>query len=150
MEFIEFFKKQSKLFFKEWENKTCENFNIKGFFDYYKVPIERQMSFTLMNAQHIISQIAGFKKWNDLIIASRDDLEFAKVRFNYCSKGIKKIKKWDTFFSDEKIKSLDIKKKIEIAKKHFSEIKRKKNDNIYFFPPFDLDMDQGYCSEYDL
>ena len=41
-----------------------------------------------MNAQHVISKISGFSKWNDLNVAEESDLKFAHRQFD---KSIYKI-----------------------------------------------------------
>ena len=43
-------------------------------------------NFTLMNAQHIIANIAGFDKWGTLIKISESKLELAKLLFEYQDK----------------------------------------------------------------
>ena len=86
---IEFFKQQSKKFFKDYNSRV---FNKKeGFYEYYpryfpdidsiilSFDITEEEQFTLMNAQHIIALLSGFNKWNELIKASEPLLEIGKL-----------------------------------------------------------------------
>ena len=85
---VEFFKYQAKLFLQDTKlyladfEKPNNDFSIspkyKAFnddlflyfeVDYLKHPI------TLMNAQHFVAEMAGFRKWGDLIKASPDELK---------------------------------------------------------------------------
>jgi len=44
--------------------------------------IDDEKQFTLMNAQHIIAQLAGFDKWTDMLKASEVQLELGKLLFD--------------------------------------------------------------------
>ena len=66
MENLEFFKRQAKQLLKDYE-VYCKKYN------------KSNNSFTLMNAQHDIAQMVGFKKWNDMLSASQEELEKAKA-----------------------------------------------------------------------
>ena len=63
MEKFEFFKQQAKRLLKE-----------------FKAIYERENDdeFTLMKAQHTVAQLAGFKKWNDMLTASQAELDKGK------------------------------------------------------------------------
>ncbi|MDD7416696.1 MAG: hypothetical protein SPI86_02240 [Treponemataceae bacterium] len=94
MDHISYFKLQAKNLFKDYqtryfsesEKRFCYHpkyFNIPYLFlwlDYYDN--EADFSFTLMNAQHVIAQMVGFDKWNDLIKAKQTELELAHLVFD--------------------------------------------------------------------
>ena len=86
---IEFFKQQSKNLLKDYNSRI---FNEKeGFYEYNPryfhdieflidvFNIDENNSFTLMNAQHIVSRLSGFYKWNELIKASEPKLEIGRL-----------------------------------------------------------------------
>ncbi len=86
---VEFFKQQSKKFLKDYKTRV---FNEKeGVYEYHPCyfldidsiivdfDINEDKQFTLMNAQHIIALLSGFKKWNELIAASESLLEIGKL-----------------------------------------------------------------------
>ena len=86
MDSIRFFKAQSKLLYKDYKTRY---FNEKENIYAYK-PIHYDIGsifqtfgfqdheFVLQKAQHLIARMAGFNKWNELIIASEPELDLAK------------------------------------------------------------------------
>ena len=86
---IEFFKKQSKNLFKDYNARVFNQ--EKGIYEYSprffsdieiivdSFDIDENDSFTLMNAQHIIARLSGFYKWTDLIKASDSALELGML-----------------------------------------------------------------------
>ncbi len=55
-------------------------------------------NFSLMKAQHIIAQIAGFEKWTELLRASAPELELAKLLFD--NQDIIHLQTWRDYISD--------------------------------------------------
>ena len=86
---IEFFKQQSKNFMNDYKTRAFNG--AEGFYEYspryfqdidellYNFGFKEDEAFTLMNAQHIIAQLSGFYKWNELIKASEAALEIGKL-----------------------------------------------------------------------
>ena len=86
---IEFFKQQAKNLLKDYNTRVFNE--AEGFYEYtprffhdiddlvITFDIKEDGSFTLMNAQHIVSRLAGFYKWNELIKASEERLELGKL-----------------------------------------------------------------------
>lgn len=94
MKNLDYFKKQAKYLVKDWEtrkensgtdedwagepfiydSKYFEMLNVVHFF-------EINDDFGLQKAQHIIAQMAGFNKWEDLQNADEDELSLARIRF---------------------------------------------------------------------
>ncbi len=94
MTYIEYFKLLAKNLSKDYKTKTPYiddvdgntyfNYNPK-YFDIDRILVEYdwdETKFSLMNAQNIIAQIVGFKKWTDLLKASEVELELAKLLFD--------------------------------------------------------------------
>ena len=86
---IDFFKKQAKNFFKDYntrvfnEEKNIYEYSPRFFDDIEDLvdnfEIDENGSFTLMNAQHIVARLSGFYKWTELIKASEPALELGKL-----------------------------------------------------------------------
>lgn len=86
---VEFFKKQSKNLFKDYNTRVFNQ--EKGIYEYSprffhdievlvdSFDIDENNSFTLMNAQHIVARLSGFYKWTELIQASEPALELGKL-----------------------------------------------------------------------
>lgn len=93
---IEFFKKQSKKLFKNWKSRNQIGIvaNFSNLFSYFNIEIS---DFCLTKAQHIVAKIVGFNKWEELIKASDDELEFSKQLFIYCKTDVYKIEKWNLY-----------------------------------------------------
>lgn len=89
MEHIDYFKLQSKNLLKDYktrsfdEKESCyiytpKHWDIPLILSDFGYPDEKDnFSFTLMNAQHVISKLAGFSKWADLINANESELSYA-------------------------------------------------------------------------
>jgi hypothetical protein len=93
MNTIDFFKLQSKNLHRDFKRRKLVFNNEFGELSYEYEPkhfdIELviydfnldEENFTLMNAQHVIAQMAGFKKWTVLIKSSEPDLKIAKILY---------------------------------------------------------------------
>ena len=89
MSTIEFFKRQAKNLLKDYNSRVFNEeeefyeYTPRFFHDISSIACEfginEDGSFTLMNAQHIIAQLAGFYKWNELIQSSEAALEIGKL-----------------------------------------------------------------------
>ena len=127
---IEFFKQQAKRFMKDF-NSRCYN-EKEGFYEYspcyfsdlefiiLAFEIDEDDKFTLMNAQHIVSKLAGFYNWNELIKASEPRLEIGKhllvnrEKFQH-DEGLDIVDFWKTYES-QNLKGFDDETKLEIFK----------------------------------
>ena len=88
---IDYFKAQAKKLFKDYRTQSTHTDEVGGFtyftyspkfFDIDRIFIDYdwdEENFTLMKAQHLIAVLVGFEKWGDLVQASRDELELAKL-----------------------------------------------------------------------
>lgn len=132
---VEFFKQQAKRFLKDYNSRVYDE--TQGVYKYaprffndiddiivdYDIPEDG--SFTLMNAQHIIALLAGFRKWNDLIKASDAKLEIGMLlitnRESYrdkpqCLGDI--VDDWEMYESDN-LTNFDDESKLKIFKEVF-------------------------------
>jgi len=129
---LEFFKNQSKKFFKDWKSqkKIVETdgnvyfryspkfFDIKDWFSYFELSTKDEQDVKLSRAQHYIAKIAGFKKWTDLIAASEKELIYAEIKLRNFKNSMDLIQ-WDFLEKDYELADLDIDSKIEYAKQFF-------------------------------
>lgn len=91
---IDFFRLQAKNLFKDYKTKVSvldketnnyyyeyspQYFDVMGIILHYDIDEE---NFSLMNAQHLIANIAGFEKWTDMLKASEAELELGKLLFD--------------------------------------------------------------------
>src|SRR5690606_2531754 len=93
MNTIDFFKLQSKNLHKDFKTKKPVSNKVDGnwlyeyepkYFDVELISYDFNLGeekLTLMKAQHVIAQIAGFQKWTVLIKASETDLKIAKILY---------------------------------------------------------------------
>ena len=94
MKNIDYFKLQAKNLFRDYKTKKPYVDDIDGetyykytpkYFDIDQIFLDYdwdEEKFSLMNAQHLIANMVGFRKWNDLIKASETELELAKLLFD--------------------------------------------------------------------
>jgi len=94
MNTIDYFKLQAKNLHRDFKTKTPVFDNVINdflyeyspkYFDIDQIVLDYKLNeekFSLMNAQHVIADLAGFNKWNKLINASEDELELAKLLFD--------------------------------------------------------------------
>ena len=94
MNTIDFFKLQSKNLHRDFKRRKPISDKLNNawlyeyepkYFDVLLVIIDFNLDeekLTLMKAQHVIAQMAGFIKWTDLIKVSESDLKIAKILFD--------------------------------------------------------------------
>lgn len=88
-------------------------------------------NFTLMNAQHYIAQLAGFRKWTDMLKASPSALELSKLLFDNMHKI--SVMEWDIYISGEERDKgfrFDDDFKLDIFKAVFAEVDGHQSDGI--------------------
>lgn len=124
MTHIEYFKLQAKNLFKDFKTKT-KPFDLyeynPQYFDIDRIVVDYDFdedNFSLMNAQHIISLMAGFKKWTDLLRASEAELILAKLLFDNQDKI--SVDDWEMYIAsverDNNDLEFDPESKLEILK----------------------------------
>jgi len=94
MTHTEFFKLQAKNLFRDYQTKKKvfdqeiggyfyeyipKYFDIVSILSYFDIDED---DFSLMKAQHFIEQLVGFRKWTDLLNASKEEQELGKLLFD--------------------------------------------------------------------
>jgi hypothetical protein len=138
MNTIDYFKLQAKNLHRDFKTQTPLIDKTIGDFQYEYSPKYFQIydvisdfdideeNFTLMNAQHVITNIAGFDKWGTLIKASPSELELAKLLFEHQDKI--DLISWNFYIADAQSTNeheLDSEDQVEIFKQVVIE------DNIF-------------------
>ena len=110
MNTINFFKLQSKNLHKDFKRRKPNSDKHNNawkyeyepkYFDVLLVMIDFNLDeekLTLMKAQHAIAQMAGFRKWNDLIKASEPDLKIAKILYE--NQDIIELWMWENYIAE--------------------------------------------------
>lgn len=129
MNAIDYFKLQAKNLHRDFKTQTPLADNTIGGFQYEYLPKYFQIydiisdfdidekNFTLMNAQHVIANIAGFDKWGTLVKASPSELELAKLLFEHQDKI--DLTSWRFYIADAQSMNeheLDAEAQVEIFK----------------------------------
>jgi hypothetical protein len=136
MNTIDYFKLQAKNLHKDFKTKKLSFDNETNDFLYKYEPkyfdIDTILcfidvdedNFTLMNAQHLVAQMAGFVKWAELIRASDPELELAKLLFD--NQHLITIEDWEIYLSQAEQMNqteFDAEFKIEIFKQAVLEMR---------------------------
>jgi hypothetical protein len=90
-------------------------------------------NFTLMNAQHIIANMVGFRKWTELIKASESELELAKLLLDNQDKI--SLDEWEYYIAEaeeDNKTEFDAKNRVEI----FTEVFAKKAGRVPMFSSY--------------
>ncbi|MBQ3749910.1 MAG: hypothetical protein IKN99_07775 [Bacteroidales bacterium] len=153
MNHIEYFKLQAKNLLKDYKTRLFNPkdgfheynpkfFDITGIFDYLDLNDEKSdFKFTLMNAQHVIAQLAGFSKWDDLLKANPSELELAHLLYDNAHKI--SLDEWDMYISDAERMNhtkFNTETKLEIFKQVFLSSDRHRSD----FVPYRIDLEQKW------
>jgi hypothetical protein len=135
MKTIEFFKLQAKNLYKDFKTQKTffDSTNCRDiyeyapkFFDVDALALDFDIdegNFTLMKSQHYIAQLAGFKKWTDMLKASPSALALSKLLFDNMHKI--SVDEWDIYISGEehdKGFEFDDEFKLEIFKVVFADV----------------------------
>lgn len=96
---IDYFKQQAKLLLKDYKTRYYIKEDGIYFYEpkYYQITEiflsydimddNKKFKFSLMNAQHLIAKLSDFQNWSELLKASPDILELAKIKLNYWKVG---------------------------------------------------------------
>lgn len=143
MKTIEYFKLQAKNLHKDFKTQKRYFDPTYGhdlyeytpkFFDVDALALDYDIdeeNFTLMNAQHCIAQLAGFRKWTDMLKASPSALELSKVLFDNMHKI--SVMEWDIYISGEEREKgfqFDDDFKLDIFKAVFANVAGHQSDSI--------------------
>ncbi|AWI58435.1 hypothetical protein [Sinorhizobium fredii] len=132
---IEYLKLQAKNLFRDFKTKTPVFDEVLGdylyeynpkYFDIDRIVVEHDLDeedFSLMNAQHIIALMVGFRKWTELVKASDAELELAKLLFDNQHKIY--IDDWHDYIADAEDMNgtaFDPESRLEIFKQVFVDV----------------------------
>lgn len=136
MEDIVFFRLQSKNMLKDvrtiyLDSDGYYNFKPKYFDDLYDILYdfkfyakdigEGKQTFSLMNAQHIVANLVGFKSWNALIKANKTMLWIARSLFEHLNDsfdGYPYVDVWNDYYH-KNLKNVDDESVLKIYKYTF-------------------------------
>ena len=153
MDHVEYFKLQSKNLLRDYKTRFFDE--KEEFYDYHPkyfdisrilldfgLPDHKEdFKFTLMNSQHIIAQLAGFSKWNDLQSAKPDELELAHLSFDNAHKI--SAEEWSAYLANAESMNnckFNSKEKLEIFKQVFLSADKHRSD----FIPYRFDLEQKH------
>ncbi|MCR8561059.1 hypothetical protein KXD93_25605 [Mucilaginibacter sp. BJC16-A38] len=135
MKAIDYFKLQAKNLFKDYKTQTpysdsvldgqLYTYNPK-YFDVDGIVLDFNIDeddFSLMNAQHVIAQLAGFSKWTEMLKASEIELELAKLLFDNQHKV--SVEEWEDYITSAQLDTnifLSPKLRLEIFKQVFANV----------------------------
>lgn len=143
MKTVEYFKLQAKNLYKDFKTQKSYfdptyghdlNEYAPKFFDVDALALDFDIdenNFTLMKAQHYIAQLAGFRKWTDMLKASPSALELSKLLFDNMHKV--SVIEWDIYISREEHEKdflFDDEFKLDIFKAVFDEVEGHQSDAI--------------------
>jgi hypothetical protein len=143
MKTVEYFKLQAKNLHKDFKTQNSYFDPTYGhdvyeyapkFFDVDSLALDFDIdedNFTLMNAQHYIARLAGFRKWTDMLKASPSAIELSKLLFDNMHKV--SVIEWDIYISSEerdKGFQFDDEFKLDIFKAVFDEVDSHQSDGI--------------------
>ena len=129
---LEFFKNEAKKFLKDWRTqiKTVESdgfisyhydwkfYDVGDLFFYYELDDEDEQDIKLARAQHWISKMVGFKKWDELIHASKVELELAEFLLRRF-KNAQDVQDWEETIQFAGIAELEPEIKLEYARQYY-------------------------------
>ena len=149
MDHIEYFKLQAKNLLKDFKTRFFnekeevydyhpKNFDINGIFCDFDIPdYKDDFTFTLMNAQHLIAQLAGFSNWGNLVNASSAKLELRHLLFDNAYKI--NLEEWEIYIAEAesmKQKRFTDEDKLEFFKQVFLSGDKHRSD----FIPYRFDL----------
>ena len=158
MDHIEYFKLQAKNLLKDYKTRY---FNTEeGFYEYRPIFFdianvfldlelnddESDFSFTLMNAQHVIAQLAGFSNWSVLLKATSAELELAHLLFDNAHKI--SLEEWEWYIADaERMNNTEFNNeiKLDIFKQVFLSWDKHRSD----YTPYRFDLVEKWKSTPD-
>ena len=121
---ISYFKLQAKNFLRDFKTQKKDQEGIyfyspKFFKDINDIIVSFDIdedNFTLMNAQYIIANLAGFDKWSDLLEASPEALELGELLFNNRNNSgdVDLTEDWNMYLAMNGFQDFDDASKLEI------------------------------------
>ena len=133
MDKIAYFKLQAKNFFRDFKTQTFDEEGLTQYSPRFFEDIDEillaydidEKNFCLMKAQHLISNLAGFKNWSELLHASDEALELGKLlldKRNAClpaCMGGPLEESWKMYLWSNELQNFPDRAKLEIFKAVF-------------------------------
>ena len=130
MDKIAYFKLQAKNLFRDFKTQTFDEEGLTRYSPRFFKDIDDillsydvdEEDFKLMNAQHLIANLAGFKCWNELLHASDDALELGKLLLDKRNDGLPACMgdplevSWEMYLWENKLQNLSDRDKLAIFK----------------------------------
>ena len=126
MNYIDYFKSQSKKFYKDFQTQYKKgneySYSYKPTFwpDLDEIILSFDIdedNFSLMKAQHIIAYLADFKNWNELLHANNYQLELGYLLIEHRDDHL--LEKWQSYVFSSHLDVLDDESKLYIFKQTF-------------------------------
>ena len=128
MDKIAYFKLQAKNLFRDFKTQTFDEEGLTRYAPRFFKDIDDillsydvdEENFKLMNAQHLIANLAGFKCWNELLHASDDALELGKLLLDKRNDGLPACMgdplevSWKMYLWENKLQNLPDRDKLAI------------------------------------
>ncbi len=125
---LEFFKNEAKKFLKDWQTQTqtvesdglivyhydWKFYDVGSLFLYYELDDKDEQDIKLSRAQHYISKMIGFKKWDDLIHSSKIELVLAEFLLRHF-KNAYDVQQWEEITDNTGITPENAASKLEYA-----------------------------------
>ena len=129
---FEYFKKEAKKLLKDWQTqtKTVESdgfisyhydwkfYDVGDLFFYYEFSDKDEQDIKLVRAQHLIAQMVGFKKWNELIHATDIELELAELLLRHF-KNSSDIQEWEETLYSTGLFQTDPEVRLEYVRQYY-------------------------------
>lgn len=153
---IEYFKLQAKNLLKDYKTRYFDPENSfyeyhPKFFDIKRIfqdldlnDFESNFSFTLMNAQHVIAQLAGYSSWNALLKATSTELELAHLLFDNAHKI--SLEEWEMYLSAIE-RDNQIKLNEEWILEIFKQVFLNSDEHRSFQIPYRLDLETKFYTK---
>lgn len=128
MDRISYFKLQAKNLLRDFKTQkqgldTIYTYSPKFFADIDELVVAFDIDeerFTLMNAQHIIAYLAGFRNWSDLLHATDAALELGELLLNNRDQYyVPLIEEWKMYLEHGDLQDMCDEFKLELFKKAF-------------------------------
>lgn len=94
--------------------------------------LDEAETLSLMQSQHITAQIAGFRKWNDLLKADSNDKKLAKLVYENTNSS-DDVEQWKWYYGYANLAILDSASRLLVAQNYFKN--RRKPDITTRFVP---------------
>ena len=158
MPHLEFFKKEAKNLFKDWQTQSITTgsdgkisyhydskfYDVDSLFQFFEWDDKDRQEQILARAQHLLAKIAGYKNWNELINSSETEQELAELMLRHC-KNSEALIDWVQTLEYTNIGEYGVETVLDYAKQYFElgdrkEIVNLPTDKITISSPFSITL----------